>query len=204
MKKIIIFSILIPWYVSLTGQNIPDSLYSFSGYVLHATDSIPIRNAHILNLDKGTGTISGEDGSFFLMVRENDSLKFSCVGFRDRYMVMNAAMMRRGIRVLLQADTIQMEEVRISPLPPRHLFPTVFLQTKLPEPERMELNLLPMIKSDPGNVPATGIHFTGPVQLLYNAFNKKARLSRKLKNNRKKYAPYLKPEAGDSLVWEKE
>lgn len=195
---------LLSWYGLLSGENIPDSLYSFRGYVLHSTDSIPIRNAHILNLDKGTGTISGEDGSFFLMVRERDSLKFSCVGFRDRYMLMNAAMMRRGIRVLLEADTIQMKEVRISPLPPRHLFPTVFLKTRLPEPERIELKLLPMIKSDPGNVPATGIHFTGPVQLLYDAFNKKARLSRKLKNNRKKYSRYLKPVVGDSLVWEEQ
>jgi len=155
----------------------------------------------VLNLSKGTGTVSGTDGSFELYVRDLDTLKFSCMGKSDRIMYINTSIQRNDLIVFLSPDTILMEEVRISPMPPRRFFKYVFLQTKLPPLEEIELNLGPLLKGDPGNIPPTGIRFGGPVQALYNAFNKQARLSRKLRNNRKKYSKYLKPEVGDSLVF---
>ena len=76
---------------------------------------------------------------------------------------------------------------------------------RLPEKKNeFEINenaLLPL--EGEGPLPKTGIVFPGPVDLLYNAFNKQARLSRKLRKNRKKYEQYLIPEVGDSLVWPK-
>lgn len=179
----------------------PDSLYHLTGYTLYAVDSTQISNVHVLNLSKGTGTVSSADGSFELFVRDLDTLKFSCVGMQDRYIYINTFILRPQLLVFMVADTILMEEIRISPLPPRRFFRYVFLDTKLPKPEPLELNLGPLLKSDPGNVPPTGIRFGGPVQALYNAFNKKARLDRKLRNNRKRYSKYLVPEVGDSLVY---
>lgn len=180
-----------------------DSLYRLTGYTVYAADSAAIPNVHVLNLSKGTGTVSSSDGSFELYVRDLDTLKFSCVGMRDRYIYINAFIIRPELLIFMRSDTILMEEVRISPLPPRRFFRYVFLDTKLPEPELVELNLGPLLKSDPGNIPPTGIRFGGPVQALYNAFNKKARLDRKLRRNRKKYSKYLVPEVGDSLVYPK-
>ena len=48
----------------------PDSLYRFRGYTVYNTDSALISNVHVLNLSKGTGTVSSSDGSFELYVRE--------------------------------------------------------------------------------------------------------------------------------------
>ncbi len=183
----------------------PDSLSLFSGYALYSVDSVAIPNVHVLNLSKGTGTVSGQDGSFELLVRDADTLKFSCIGLRDHFIHINTLLLRPELMVFLLPDTIMMDELRVSPLPPRRFFRTVFLNTRLPKAESefdvMSLNLGLMLKNDPANIPATGIHFTGPTQLLYNAFNKKARLDRKLRRNRKKYSKYLVPEVGDSLVW---
>jgi hypothetical protein len=187
---------------TLNGQEaVLDSLYRLTGFTVHAADSNPAPNVHVLNLSKGTGTVSSADGSFELFVRDLDTLKFSCVGMRDHYIHINASILRPDLLVFLRPDTIMMEEVRISPLPPRRFFRYVFLDTKLPQPDSPHLNLGPMMKADPGYVPPTGIRFGGPVQALYDAFNKKARLERKLRNNRKKYSKYLVPEAGDSLVY---
>lgn len=94
-----------------------------------------------------------------------------------------------------------MKELRISPMPLRRFFKYVFLDTRVPTPKEPELNLGFMLTNDPGNVPPTGIRFTGPVQALYNTFNKSARLERKLRKNRKKYSKYLTPVGGDSLVF---
>ena len=188
----------------MQGQEVqPDSLHRFTGYTVYEADSTPVPNVHVLNLSKGTGTVSALNGRFELYVRELDTLKFSCMGMRDHYIHINTSILRPDLIVFLTQDTIFMEEVRISPLPPRRFFRYVFLDTKLPEAEPLELNLGPLLKADPGNVPPTGIQFGGPVQALYNAFNKKARLDRKLRRNRKKYSKYLVPEVGDSLVYPK-
>ncbi len=120
---------------------------------------------------------------------------------RDRYIHINTSIMRPELLVLMHPDTIVMKEVRISPLPPRRFFRYVFLDTKLPPPEEPVLNLGPLLKANSGNIPPIGIRFTGPTQLLYNAFNKQARLDRKLRRNRKKYSKYIVPEEGDSLVY---
>ncbi|MBE9483927.1 MAG: hypothetical protein IMY74_03715, partial [Bacteroidetes bacterium] len=96
---------------------------------------------------------------------------------------------------------ILMDELRVSPLPPRRFFRYVFLETRIPKKEVPDLNLQLMLGRDPAKVPEAGIRFTGPAQLLYNAFNKKARLDRKLRKNREKYSKYLKTEGGDSLVF---
>jgi len=179
----------------------PDSLLFFSGYTAYAADSAIIPYVHVLNLNKGTGTVSGKDGSFELSVRDSDTLKFSCIGLRDHYIHVNALLLRPELMVLLSQDTILMDELRISPMPPRRFFPLVFLETRIPQSEAIELNLGPLLKKDPGNIPPTGISFGGPVQALYNAFNKKARLDRKLRRNRNKYSKYIVPVIADSLVF---
>ena len=183
------------------GQDIlPDSLVRYTGYVLHAQEGSAVANVHILNLTRGTGTVSSIDGSFELHVRNLDTLKFSCIGLRDQYYFINTNIQLPKIFVYLIQDTVMMEEVRISPLPPRRFFRYVFLDTKVPMPEEPELKLGLMLGNDPAYVPQTGIRFTGPVQALYNVFNQKARLDRKLRKNRKKYSKYLVPVKGDSLV----
>ncbi len=179
----------------------PESLIFFSGYTAYAADSTIIPYVHVLNLSKGTGTVSGMDGSFELSVRDSDTLKFSCIGLRDHYIHVNALLLRPELIVLLSQDTILMDELRISPMPPRRFFPLVFLETRIPQPVPIEINLGPMLNKDPGYVPPTSITFGGPVQALYNAFNKKARLNRKLRRNRDKYSKYITPIAEDSLVF---
>ena len=186
----------------LRGQVIiPDSLVRYSGYILHTSDSTVVVNAHILNITKGTGTASSIDGSFELHVRNLDTLKFSCVGLQEEYYYVNTNIQLPKLIVYLSRDTVLMKEVRISPLPPRRFFKYVFLDTKVPMPEEPKLNLGFMLGNDPGYVPPTSISFTGPVQALYNTFNKQARLERKLRKNREKYSKYLVPVLEDSLVF---
>jgi len=202
LKKLIIISLFCLFGAGLAAQDVsPDSLFSFSGYAVYATDSAAIPFVHVLNLSKGTGTVSGEDGSFELYVRDFDTLKFSCIGLRDHYIHVNALLLRPELMVFLHQDTVLMDELRISPMPPRRFFKLVFLSTRIPPPKEIDLHLGPLLKKDPGNIPPTGISFGGPVQALYNAFNKKARLDRKLRRNRNKYSKYITPVVADSLVF---
>ena len=189
---------------SLASQTVvPDSLFRFSGHIISQGDKKVISNVHILNLSKGTGTVSSFDGSFELYVRDQDSLKISCIGFCDRYFIINRHLIPDNINIYLEKDTILMDELLVFPFGPRRFFKYTFLNLKLPE-EKDEYTINPaftMFKEGEGPAPPAGLVLKGPVQLLYDAFNKKARLHRKLERSRRKFGKYLVPEEGDSLAW---
>jgi hypothetical protein len=183
------------------GQNVAnDSMYRFSGTVLHAHDSMVLANVHVLNLSKGTGTITSEKGTFVLSVKNVDTIKFSSIGFADHYMIIRALLLRDTLMIYLRTDTVQMKEFTVYPFPPRRFFKLVFLETRVPD-EKIPDFCFPGIKNDPGYVPPTGLRMMGPTQFLYDTFNKKARTRRKLIKNRKRYSKYIVPEIEDSLVF---
>ena len=207
MKKI---ALVLTWLILaslLSAQELgPEKSFRFSGFVKNSIDSICISNVHILNLTKGTGTVSSLDGSFELRVRDNDTLKFSSIGYRERYLLISKIVLREDVMIFLDRDTVLMDEFLVHPLGPRRFFKYQFMALELPEPEfeyEINENFFRM-KEGEGPLPATGIHFTGPVQGLYNLFNKKERTSRKLRRNRKKYQDMLEPIVGDSLIWVEE
>ena len=177
------------------------SFRRFSGFVKSYADSTFIPNVHILNMSRGTGTVSALDGSFELMVRDNDTLKFSSIGFEERYLLISKIILRENIAVYLERDTILMEEFLVHPLGPRRYFKYQFMALELPDPVfEFEINEnFFRIKEGERAIPPTGINFTGPVQGLYNLFNKKERTSRKLRKNRKKYGYEVTLFKDDSL-----
>jgi len=204
MKKLMLTCLVVVVATFLSAQDVrPDSIFRFSGFVLHPNDSTGLPNAHIINITKGTGTVSGRDGSFELIVRNADTLRFSCIGFEDRFLHINHLLRRDDIMIFLKNDTILMDELLVHPLGPRRFFKYKFMSLKLPE-KVDEYTISPalfMLKEGEGRIPPAGISFGGPVQALYNVFNKQARTSRKLRKNREKYMQFLVPEVGDSLVY---
>ena len=201
MKKHVLFILLLAAIKLSFGQKVAnDSLYRFSGYVLHAHDSVALPNVHVLNLSKGTGTITSEKGTFVLSVRNTDTIKFSSIGFEDHHMIIRSLLLIDTVLIFLRIDTILMKEFTVYPFPPKRFFKLVFLETRVPDEKKPEFRF-PGLKNDPGYVPPVGIRMMGPTQFLYNTFNKKARTRRKLRNNRKRYSKYIVPEVGDSLVY---
>ncbi len=201
LKKHVLFILLLAVAKLSFGQNVvKDSLYRFSGVVLHAQDNIALANVHVLNLSKGTGTITAENGSFVLSVRNADTIKFSSIGLEDHKMIIRSLLHRDTFMLFLRTDTVQMEEFTVYSFPPRRFFKLVFLETRVPDEKIPEFHF-PGIKNDPAYTPQTGISVMGPTQFLYNTFNKKARTRRKLIKNRKRYSKYVVPEVGDSLAY---
>lgn len=179
-----------------------DSLLYLNGIVALPSDSTGIPDVHVLNLSKGTGTVTSLTGAFMLSVRNQDTLKFSCIGYQDHFLIISSLLIRIDMMVFLHTDTVFMDEVLISPLGPRRFFKLRFMETRVQGEKAIEIDLhLPGIKKDPAYTPPTGIRFTGPVQFLYDAFNRSARLHRKLRKNREKYSKYIQPVVGDSLKY---
>ncbi|HSG67844.1 MAG TPA: carboxypeptidase-like regulatory domain-containing protein [Bacteroidales bacterium] len=203
MKKTLLSWLITVMAGTVSAQSVSsDSLFRFSGYVMGPADNAGIPNAHVLNLSKGTGTVTSLDGSFELHVRNADSLKISCVGYVDRYLIIRKHILREEAMIYLEKDTVMMDELLVHQLGPRRFFKYTFLNLNLPEEEE-EFTINPaalMFRPGEGPVPPTGIIVKGPVQLLYDVFNKNARLRRKVKRYVNKHAKHLEAAEVDSLV----
>lgn len=172
--------------VSLSGmaQNQSDSLFYFRGKIYDAEDMKSLSNVHVINERLGAGAVSSLDGSFRIASRIGDSLTFSLIGYgKVSVIVSSETGMRFKNIITMRFDPIGLATVTI--------YGKTFAQFR--EDFRL-LKITPLLMHEGvlqsiqegtellGN--ATG-SFGGPIQLLYDRFNKTEVLRRKLENNRK-------------------
>lgn len=108
--KISVF-IIITLGNSVFGQN-------YSGIVINNKDQNPIEFVNIGIVSKNTGTISDENGKYNLFIDkkfENDTLKFSCVGFEPFSMVVSDFIKLPNKNINLKERIYELKEVIISP-----------------------------------------------------------------------------------------
>ena len=156
------------------------------GHVLTADSLLPVPKAHIISKQNSWGTISHDDGSFIMYVSPFDSVLFTSIGFAHHILYVDSSVMRsaRDFNVLMVKDTITINEVVIQAFwdyeTMKMLISTMEpldLDAFYPEWEGTDL----MYK----NIQPAPIG--GPVQALYNVFNRQARLKRALLRNRRNY-----------------
>ncbi len=78
------------------------------------SDSIPIENAHIINLNSEKGTVSDDLGLFEIAVKENDTLLFSDIQFENILVLIRAHHLEnKYIKVNFQLNINELDEVII-------------------------------------------------------------------------------------------
>ncbi|MAM19999.1 MAG: hypothetical protein ABGW91_13100 [Christiangramia sp.] len=85
----------------------------FSGRVVDESN-MAVQGINIINLDRGTGTSSQEDGSFELPAQLNDSIYFSAVQYANKTVVFEALMIGGNNEIVLQDRLDELDEVLIS------------------------------------------------------------------------------------------
>ncbi len=84
------------------------------GYVFGEGEAqIALDNVNIQNLRTGRGAISLRDGYFQLSALPGDTIKFSSVGYQMEFMLVDASLRGRIIRVNLKRSTYLLEEVHV-------------------------------------------------------------------------------------------
>ncbi|MEJ2595046.1 MAG: hypothetical protein P8100_07950 [bacterium] len=168
------------------AQESERNLLVLEGHVLTADSLLPVPKAHIISKMNAWGTISHDDGSFIMYVSPLDSVLFTSIGFAPRILYVDSSVMSnaRDYNVLMAKDTVMINEVVIQAFwdyeTLKMLITTMDpqdLDAFYPEWEGTEL-LYKNIQPAP---------IGGPIQGLYNVFNRQARLKRKLIRNRKNY-----------------
>lgn len=187
MRRLLIIVLFLSCCISLHAQN---RYFPLKGKVVSADSLSPIPNVHILSEVSYYGTTSDFNGRFSMLVRKNDTLKISSVGFVTEIINVNYDSINvNNFEIVMQRDTIMLQEIDIFPYLDNHTVERIIRQIPIEEPfiiKGTNENIETVLYQKPKKIPDDkGV--LSPIQTLYNRFNKKARFKRKLERNRKKY-----------------
>lgn len=171
----------------LLGQQEMNNLKLLKGEVLTADSLEPIANAHLISKLNYWGTISADDGSFNLYVSLNDSILITSIGYRPIILFIDDTSARHltDYPVLMQKDTVLINEIIIRGYWDYNIFKQIISNM-----EPLDLGNFYEITDGINKelAPTTAYKgIPGPIQALYNRFNKNERLERKLVRNRQEY-----------------
>lgn len=169
------------------GQQVKREIKLLEGEVLTADSLNPILNAHIISKYNAWGTISDYDGKFNLYVCLYDSILITSIGYRPIILFIDdtSSVHLKDYPVLMQKDTVLINEIIIRGYWDYRTFKQLIINM-----EPLDLGNFYEItdgidKELEFNPAYRGIK--GPIQSLYDRFNKNERLERKLVKNRQDY-----------------
>lgn len=186
MKYLISLILLVALSSTVFSQNESDSLLILYARVISGDSSLPIPNAHVISKFNHWGTISNNDGEFKMLVSPGDSIMVSSIGYSRSIFRIDPkhVVMDKPYDIEMGRDTVMIHEIIIHAFWDYRTFKQLIVNMEplnldnfYPDWEGTEL-LYKDIKP---------YAFKGPVQALYDAFNKNARLRRHLIQNRKEY-----------------
>ena len=191
MRRLLIIVLFLSCCISLHAQN---RYFPLKGKVVSADSLSPIPNVHILSKVSYYGTTSDFDGRFSMLVRKNDTLKISSVGFVTEIINVNYDSVNvNNFEIVMQRDTIILQEIDVFPYLDNHTVERIIRQIPIEEPfiiKGTNENIGTVLYQKPKKIPEDkGI--ISPIQTLYNRFNKKERLKRKMERNRRRYEKVL-------------
>jgi hypothetical protein len=112
-NNILLISFLLFFVLGSMGQeqvNFHGKVLSSNGFVFNAT---------IINKKTRKGTVSRIDGDFSLYVVANDTISFSCIGYKPFTHIIPSSLGNTDYRVLISMieDTVMLKETIITPWP---------------------------------------------------------------------------------------
>ena len=164
-----------------------DTLFYFKGKVVDAKEMKGLSNVHIINKTLKTGTVSALDGSFRVPSRVGDTLELTLVGYKTTTLQVKKSHKNaeRFVLIPMRFEMQDMEAVTIY----GKTFEQFRQDFKALQINPKEINEMTIKSIDDeldvlGPSSATGLG--GPIQFLYDRFNKTESLRRTLQKNRQK------------------
>jgi len=155
------------------GQN---DFLKVKGSVVNQNNE-PIPFANIIIPAKHKGTISDKKGNFSFFANENDTLLFSCMGYKTTTFVLPAVNYSEVEFVIaLETDTIFLKEAIVFPWRNYKEFRRAFMEAKPPKTDldRAEDNLamidkqIAYLNDDPDATPSASISYRSHMQGIYD------------------------------------
>jgi len=121
--------------VSINAQSKSEGVIQLSGVVLTSDTLTPVPFAHVIIKASGRGTMTDYFGFFSIVVKENDEIVFSAMGFKNASLIISDTlkMNRYSLIQILTPDTLFLKEAVIYPWPNYEQFKKAFVNVKIPE-----------------------------------------------------------------------
>lgn len=112
-------------------------IIQFSGVVVSGIDSNPLPFTTLIIGSRRQGTIADANGFFSFVGLVGDTIRFTSVGYRPRYVVISDTIRHDAYSMVvpMEQDTIMLLETVIYPWPSKDKFREAFVNLKLPESE---------------------------------------------------------------------
>lgn len=168
------------------AQDLPANIIVLEGHVLTSDSLLAIPNAHIISKFNSWGTISNDEGRFIMYVSPYDSILFTSIGFAPLILHIDSTILAspRNYNVLMTKDTVMINEIVIYPY---WDYETLKMLITTMEPLNLDAFYPEWAGTELLYKSIQPAPIGGPIQALYNAFNRQARMRRKLIKNRKEY-----------------
>jgi hypothetical protein len=156
--------------------------YTLVGTVVNGENNEMLPGAHLVSTS-AYATKTDENGNFNILIKENDTLKISFVGFKPYYYVAPKQDVGKYlIKFKLYKDSILLNEVEIFPWPSYSEFKKTFAELKTTEPEiKMEGVKLYQDRNIQPYEFSTLHLFTNPISYIYDKLlDKKAKQKRRI------------------------
>lgn len=138
IKSPLINAFILLLFLLVSGSGTADcqerEYIQFSGFVMNE-ESEPLPYVHIISMHTRRGTISDRNGIFSIITEPQDTIIFSSVGYKLTYFELPALILdyHYSHDVIMERDTILLEEVMVFPWPTYEEFKEAFLSLELPE-----------------------------------------------------------------------
>ena len=187
MKRLLLISAII--FLCSATLHAQNKYFPLKGKVLSSDSLSPIPNVHILSEKSYYGTTSDYDGKFSILIRKNDSLRISSIGFVTKIISVDYdSINTNNFEITMERDTIMLQEIDVFPYLDNHRVEEIIRQIPVEKPfivKGANENIGSVLYQKPRENPRANI-IQNPIQSLYNRFNKKERLKRKMERNRRK------------------
>lgn len=200
MKNILLSIALLFCVFSVEAQ---EEYFSVKGKILSQDSLKPIPNVNIISELSHYGTITDKEGDFLIKSKLIDTLWVSCVGFeRRRIPVWRDSILDNKLIIKLIRSNIMLDSVEIYPFPDYETFKREIVKMPWRKPVFVpgvsKKDDEKMIYKKPVREPPASI--INPISLIYNRFNKREVLKRKMKRNRKRFNREMERIGADSLM----
>lgn len=175
------------------------------GRVIDFTTRDGLFQVHIINLSRNMATLSGRTGHFHLKAKESDTIYLSHVGFKKRLYRVTAddTVSSEAFTVFLYADTVMLQRFRLLSATREAQFRSDFVARQVVR-DTLNPAFEAFMKESYFSAPSQGLVLPGPFTVLYENFNKSARLQRRIERNRELYYENLPEEEKRKVLFHDE
>jgi len=183
----------------------PETIFMMNGKVVEQHSGNGLFHVHIINLSLNRATLSDRFGYFNIEAKLDDTVYFSHVGFKKRLVKITETETDSGaiFTVRMVQDTVMLRKFVLLSATREVQFKHDFITRKV-VPDTLNPAFEAFMKENYFSAPSGGIVLPGPFTLIYDNFNRSARLQRRIERNRALYYDNLPEEEKQKVLFHEE